>query len=48
MTERKIGEVFLQLKNRPKWQEGKFNFPGGKVEPNEVPIECVVREFKEK
>lgn len=40
-------EVLLQLKNRPKWQEGKWNFPGGKVEPNEVPMECVIREFKE-
>jgi len=39
--------VLLMLKNRPKWQEGKFNFPGGKVESEETPIQCVVREFKE-
>lgn len=40
-------EVLLQLKNRPKWQEGKYNFPGGKVEEDETIQRCIVREFKE-
>jgi 8-oxo-dGTP pyrophosphatase MutT (NUDIX family) len=39
--------VALILKNRPQWQEGKFNFPGGHIEEDEDPIECVIREFKE-
>jgi mutator protein MutT len=42
-----LTEVILILKNRPKWQNGKFNFPGGHVELNESSIECIVREFQE-
>lgn len=41
------GKVLLILKNRPTWQAGKWNFPGGKFEGNESPEECVSREIKE-
>jgi 8-oxo-dGTP diphosphatase len=40
-------QVLLILKNRPEWQKGKYNFPGGHVEEDETMVECVVREFKE-
>jgi 8-oxo-dGTP pyrophosphatase MutT (NUDIX family) len=39
--------VVLVKKNRPEWQAGKYNFVGGKVEPKETPLKCVVREFYE-
>ena len=42
-----FSEVALILKNRPKWQAGKYNFPGGHVEENEDFNDCVRREFKE-
>lgn len=40
-------EVALILKNRPDWQKGLYNSPGGKVEEGESPQECISREFKE-
>lgn len=40
-------KVCLILKNRPYWQRGLFNFPGGKVEPGELIDNCIIREFKE-
>ena len=39
--------VLLIQKTKPAWQKGKFNFPGGHIEPGEHPAECVSREFKE-
>lgn len=42
-----FGHVLLILKLRPEWQKGKFNLPGGKVEPGEDMQECIAREFKE-
>ncbi|ASV44417.1 hypothetical protein PBI_SCTP2_402 [Salicola phage SCTP-2] len=39
--------VLLIRKNRPKWQKGKYNFVGGKVEDNENEFEAVIRETKE-
>lgn len=39
--------VALISKNRPKWQAGKVNGIGGKIEPNESPHEAMVREFRE-
>ena len=43
----KLEKIALILKKRPEWQKGKFNFPGGRIEENETPEECVAREFKE-
>ena len=42
-----LSKVVLMLKDRPDWQKGKWNFPGGHIEDNEIPEECVTREFKE-
>jgi 8-oxo-dGTP diphosphatase len=39
--------VLLIHKNRPDWQKGKLNGPGGKLEENETPHECVSREINE-
>lgn len=39
--------TMLIQKNRPKWQEGRLNFPGGHIEENENSFDCVSREFKE-
>ena len=39
--------VVLVRKNRPDWQRGLLNGVGGKVEPNELPIDAMRREFKE-
>ena len=39
--------VVLIRKNRPKWQAGKLNGPGGKIEEDETPEEAMRREFRE-
>lgn len=39
--------IVMIEKTKPAWQAGKFNFVGGKIEPKEEPIDCMVREFKE-
>lgn len=39
--------VVLIRKNKPEWQAGKLNGVGGKVEPGELPIDAMVREFRE-
>lgn len=39
--------VALVVKNKPKWQEGRMNGIGGKVEPDESPLHAMVREFRE-
>lgn len=47
--------VLLIQKNKPEWQRGKYNLPGGKVEPIyeeqrerlESPEECIEREMFE-
>ncbi len=39
--------VVLIEKNKPDWQKGYLNGVGGKIENNETPIECMIREFKE-
>lgn len=39
--------VALIRKNRPKWQEGRLNGIGGKVENGETYAEAMVREFEE-
>lgn len=42
-----LSRVVLIEKNRPAWQKGLLNFPGGHIEPGETPLECVIREFRE-
>ena len=42
-----FNRVVLIQKNRPVWQKGKFNAPGGHLKTDESPLEGVEREFKE-
>jgi len=42
-----LSRVALILKNRPEWQNGLFNFPGGHLEEGELPSQCVSREIQE-
>jgi 8-oxo-dGTP pyrophosphatase MutT (NUDIX family) len=39
--------VLLLQKNRPEWQLGMWNGPGGKLEPGETPAAAMQREFFE-
>lgn len=47
LFDKKGEKVLLIEKNRPAWQAGFLNGVGGKIEPNETPIQAMVREFKE-
>jgi len=47
MFNEKETDVLLIKKNKPKWQLGKFNGIGGKVEDGEFYHCAMVREFKE-
>jgi len=40
-------KVALIIKSRPRWQEGKLNGIGGRVEKGETPMECQIRKFEE-
>lgn len=40
-------DVLLIKKSRPEYQKGKFNGLGGKLNDNEVPLDGMIREFKE-
>lgn len=40
-------QVILVKKNRPKWQLGRLNGVGGKLEEKENSKACMVREFRE-
>lgn len=40
-------KVVLVRKTKPAWQAGYLNAVGGKVEPNEGPLDAMIREFKE-
>lgn len=44
---RGVTEGVFILKDRPEWQKGKLNLPGGRVEPGETPEQTMVREMKE-
>lgn len=39
--------VALIRKNRPDWQAGKLNGIGGKIEEGEIPVDALIREFRE-
>lgn len=41
------GKVLLVTKRRPTWQAGRLNYPGGKIETDETPLEAAVREMSE-
>jgi len=40
-------QVLLIEKQRPEWQKGKYNLPGGHIEENETGYHCISREFRE-
>lgn len=42
-----LEQVLLVHKQKPDWQVGKLNGPGGKVEDGETPLQCVARECLE-
>lgn len=56
MTEMVLGFIFnyvqdqvaLLRKNRPAWQAGHLNGVGGHIEPDEMPVDAMVREAREK
>lgn len=41
------GRVAVIQKKRPRWQAGRFNFPGGKIEADETPAQAAAREMLE-
>lgn len=43
----KDGKILLQRKSIGKFGEGKWNGPGGKLDPEESPMQGVIREVKE-
>ncbi len=42
-----LSQVLLIKKTHPDWQKGKLNGVGGKIEPEEKSLECIVREVIE-
>jgi len=40
-------QFVLTLKDRPDWQAGHYNLPGGKMEPGEDPNTAAIRELME-
>lgn len=42
-----LKRVALIEKQRPDWQRGHYNGVGGKIEPGETSIACIVREVRE-
>ena len=45
---RKHGKILIAQRKKESWMEpNKWEFPGGKVEPNESYEECLIREIQE-
>lgn len=42
-----LSRVLLIHKNRPDWMKGRINGIGGKLEGDETPLACLVREIRE-
>ncbi len=40
-------QILLMKKSKPEWQKGKLNGIGGKIEADETPLACIVREIQE-
>lgn len=40
-------EMLVIEKDRPAWQKGRLNLPGGKIEPGETPVDAAFREMME-
>jgi 8-oxo-dGTP diphosphatase len=47
LFDKKKQQVILIKKTEPNWQKNLLNGIGGKIEPNETPVDAMVREFKE-
>lgn len=45
--ENDYGEFLVLTKSKPEWQKGRYNLPGGKVEPGESYKDAALRELKE-
>ena len=43
----KEGKFLIAKRNKGKHLENKWEFPGGKIEPQETPKECLLRELEE-
>lgn len=43
----KEGKILIARRRRGSHLEGKWEFPGGKMEPGETPEECLRRELRE-
>ena len=43
----KEGKILIAQRKKGDVLQGKWEFPGGKVEPLETPEECLTREIKE-
>lgn len=41
------GKILIAQRNLKKSQGGLWEFPGGKIEPNETKEEAIIREIKE-
>jgi 8-oxo-dGTP pyrophosphatase MutT (NUDIX family) len=41
------GNVLVVQKDKPDWQVGRYNLPGGKIEEGETPIQATFRETRE-
>jgi len=41
------GKILIGQRKRHDWHGGKWEFPGGKIESGEEPVEALVRELRE-